>query len=195
MRLQRLTGLEREKIDKELKELYEKISWIKKVLSSTKEVLKIILEELKDVQTKFSSERKTKVVANELEEETDESLVSKQDVVVTLTHSGMVKRIAVDEYRLQKRGGKGLKGTVREEDSIRKVFSANTHTSLLLLSDRGRLYWSKVLKLPKGDRITKGKSIRNFCQTSEGENVLEILPTEDFSEEKFILYTTKKRLY
>ncbi len=192
MRLQRLTGLERQKIESELVSLRKTMAELKNILSSSEKVYEIIIKELEWIDKKFFSERKTKIILDELEEQSDEELISKEDMVVTLTRSGMVKRISIDEYRLQKRGGKGLKGIVREEDSMAKVFSANTHTSLLFLSDRGRLHWSKVFKLPQGTRTTKGKSIRNFCQLSEGENIREILPVENFSDQKFIAYVSKK---
>ena len=192
MRLQKLTGLERQKIQSELESLKKTIEELKAILSSSEKVYELIVEELEWINKKFPSERKTKIVFDELEEQTDEELIHKEEMVVTLTRSGMVKRIALDEYRVQKRGGKGLKGIVREEDSMAKVFSANTHTTLLFLSDRGRLYWSKVFKLPQGTRTTKGKSVRNFCQLSEGESIREVLPTEDFSDEKFIIYVSKK---
>jgi len=135
MRLQRLTGLERQKIIDELKEVNDQILWLKKVLGSADEIYKIIMQELEDIKTKYGDARKTKIERSG-EDIEDEDLITREDVVVAMTNSGYIKRIPLDEYRVQRRGGKGLKGAEnREEDFVSRVFSANTHTMILNFSD------------------------------------------------------------
>lgn len=192
MRLQRLTGLERQKILDELAEINKQIAWLKKVLSSTEEIYKIISEELTIVRENFGDARRTKIEKSS-EEFQDEDLIAKEDMIISMTYSGYIKRISPDEYRLQKRGGKGLKGAeTREEDFVWRIFSANTHTMILSFSDRGKMYWTKVHELPFGSRTSKGKAINNVVQLSSGENVRAILPIEEFKEENNIVMLTEK---
>ncbi|HAG91416.1 MAG TPA: DNA gyrase subunit A, partial [Bdellovibrionales bacterium] len=193
MRLQRLTGLEREKIENELSEILKHIEWLKKVLASSDEIFKIIVEELENVKKLYGDARRTQIEASDDDEFIDEDLIAKEDVVVSLTFSGYIKRIPLDEYRLQKRGGKGLKGAgSREEDFVWKVFAANTHTTILNFSDRGKIYWLKSYQLPQGSRTSKGKAINNVIQLSNGENVRAVLPVEEFSENCFVVLLTEK---
>lgn len=192
MRLQRLTGLERQKILDELEEIRKKIEWLKMVLGDTKEIFKIIAEELKEIKKKFSDPRRTKIEIDDSEMEV-EDLIAEEDMIVSITSKGYIKRIAPDEYRLQKRGGKGLKGAdTREEDYVWKIFSANTHTSLLVFTDRGKLYWQKVYKLPQGSRTSKGKNIANVVQLSSGETVKAVLPVNEFNPEEYVMVVTEK---
>ena len=192
MRLQRLTGLERQKILDELADLMKRIEWLKMVLSDVAEIYKIIVEELKDIRERFGDERRTKIEDAEGETE-DEDLIAKEEVVVSMTSSGNIKRIPADQYRLQKRGGKGLKGAdQKDEDFVSKIFSANTHTMLLSFSDRGKVYWTKVYKLPQGSRTSKGKSIKNVVQLSGDETVQEILPVDNFEPNWFVVMTTER---
>lgn len=192
MRLQRLTGLERQKILDELADLMKRIEWLKMVLSDVAEIYKIIVEELKDIRERFGDERRTKIEDAEGETE-DEDLIAKEEVVVSMTNSGNIKRIPADQYRLQKRGGKGLKGAdQKDEDFVSKIFSANTHTMLLSFSDRGKVYWTKVYKLPQGSRTSKGKSIKNVVQLSGDETVQEILPVDNFEPNWFVVMTTER---
>ena len=182
MRLQRLTGLEREKILNELKELLKQIEWLRMVLSDVNEIYKIITDELEDVKNRFSSPRRTQIVMDDNETEV-EDLIANEEMIVSLTHSGYIKRIPIDEYRLQRRGGKGLKGAkTREEDYVWKIFSADTHTTLLTFSDRGKVYWTKVYKLPQASRTAKGKSIANVVNLTSGENARAVLPIRDFTK-------------
>lgn len=192
MRLQRLTGLERAKIIDELDEVNKHIAWLKQVLANVEEIYKIIIEELEDIKKRFGDPRRTKIERSS-EELQLEDLIAKEEMVISMTHSGYIKRIAVDEYRLQKRGGKGLKGAEqREEDYVWRVFSANTHTMILSFTDRGKLYWTKVHELPMGSRTSKGKAINNVIQLSSGENVRAILPVEEFKEDSYIVMLTEK---
>jgi len=192
MRLQRLTGLERQKILDELGEVQKLIAWLRGVLADVGEIYKIIVAELEDIKERFGDARRTKIERSN-EELQDEDLIAKEEMVVSMTHSGYIKRIPVDEYRLQKRGGKGLKGAEqREEDYVERIFSANTHTMILSFSDRGKLYWTKVHELPQGSRTSKGKAINNVIQLASGESVRAILPVEEFKSENYIVMLTEK---
>lgn len=192
MRLQRLTGLERQKILDELAEVQKQIAWLKQVLSDESEIYKIIVTELEEIKENYGDERRTKIERSN-EEFADEDLIAKEEMIVSLTFSGYIKRISTDEYRLQKRGGKGLKGAEqREEDYVRRLFSANTHTTILSFSDRGKLYWTKVHELPAGSRTSKGKAINNVIQLASGEAVKAILPVEEFREQDYIVMLTEK---
>lgn len=192
MRLQRLTGLERQKILDELAEVQKLISWLKMVLGSEEEIYKIITTELLEIKENYGDARRTKIERSN-EEFQDEDLIAREDMVISMTNSGYIKRIAIDEYRLQKRGGKGLKGAEqREEDFVSRLFSANTHTTILSFSDRGKLYWTKVHELPLGSRTSKGKAINNVVQLSSGESVRAILPVEEFVAENFIVMLTER---
>lgn len=193
MRLQRLTGLEKEKIEKELEEVKKTITWLKKVLSDINEVLKIISDELKEIKEKFGNSRRTRIEEDH-EEFGFEDLVDNEEVLVTLTVSDTIKRIDVDEYRVQRRGGKGLKGAATvEKDFIRDIVHTGTLSTLLVFSDKGKVYWSRVHSLPKGSRTSKGKSIKNVVQLSNNEQVTAIMAVDDFANQKGeVLFATKK---
>lgn len=192
MRLQRLTGLERQKIMDELAEVNKTIAWLKKVLGDVTEIFKIITAELEEIKKNFSDPRRTKIERSN-EELQDEDLIAREEVVVSMTNSGYVKRISIDEYRLQKRGGKGLKGAeTREEDFVNRVFVADTLTTILAFSDRGKLYWLKVHQIPAGSRTSKGKAINNLINLSNGESVRAILPITEFKEDNFVVMLTEK---
>jgi DNA gyrase subunit A len=192
MRLQRLTGLERNKIENELQEVLKTIEWLKQVLSDVNEVYKIIADELKEIKEKYSNPRRT-VIEDSGEEIEDEDLIAQEDVIISLTNTGYIKRIDLDEYRVQRRGGKGLKGSgAKEEDYVSEVFSVTTHTTLLVYSDKGKLYWLKAYKVPKGSRTAKGRSINNIVQLAQGEKVNAILPVDNFEPNCFVISVTKK---
>lgn len=191
MRLQRLTGLERQKILDELAEVQKTISWLKKVLSSSEEIYKIIMGELEHIKETYGDARRTRIERSN-DEILLEDLITKEDMVISMTYSGYIKRIPIDEYRLQKRGGKGLKGAEqREEDYVWRLFMANTHTTILTFSDRGKAYWTKVHELPQGSRTSKGKAINNVVQLSSGEQARAILPVEEFKEEHHVVMLTE----
>ncbi len=191
MRLQRLTGLERQKILDELDDIVKNISWLRKVLGDVNEIYKIIVDELENIKKKFHSPRKTRIEASG-EEIEDEDLIAEEEMIVSVTHTGYIKRIPIDEYRLQKRGGKGLKGSgSRDEDFVWRIFSASTLTTLLVFSDRGKLYWLKVHRLPLGSRTFKGRAINNVINLSSGEKVKAILPVEKFTENSFVVMLTE----
>lgn len=192
MRLQRLTGLERDKILNELAELMKQIEWLRFVLADVREIYKIIVKELEEIKEKFADKRRTQITGD-LNDIEDEDLIADEDVVVTITNTGYIKRIPIDEYRVQKRGGKGLKGMeTREEDYVTDIFTTSTKTMLLVFTDKGKIYWVKVHKLPQGNRASKGKAIANVVQLSNNEKVRAILPVEEFVENKYIVMLTEK---
>ena len=192
MRLQRLTGLERQKLVDELAELMKQIEWLRFVLADVKEIFKIIVKELEDIRERYGDERRTQITGD-LTDIEDEDLIADEKMVVTITNTGYIKRIPTDEYRVQKRGGKGLKGMeTREEDYVTDIFTANTKTMLLVFTDKGKAYWCKVHKLPLGTRTSKGKSLANVVQLGPNEKVRSILPVEEFSENKFVVMLTEK---
>jgi DNA gyrase subunit A len=192
MRLQRLTGLEREKIENELAELMKTIEWLNFVLSDVKEIYKIIVGELEDIRGRYADSRRTQIIGSTDVIE-DEDLIADEQMVVTVTNTGYIKRIPIDEYRVQKRGGKGLKGMeTREEDYITNIFIASTKTTLLVFTDKGKVYWCKVHRLPQGNRTSKGKSIANVVQLSQGEKVQAVLPVEKYNENEYIVMVTQQ---
>ncbi len=191
MRLQRLTGLERDKIMSEIKELQDTIAWLKKVLADVTEIYKIIADELREIKAKYSNPRRTKIEGDS-EEVVEEDLITKEEVVITITHSGYIKRIPIDTYRTQRRGGKGLNGMdTRDEDFVSEMFVADTHTTLLVFTDKGKVYWQKVYKLPEGTRTSKGKAIANVVNLSNNEKVQAILPVKEFRDDTFVVMLTK----
>ncbi|WP_374000943.1 DNA gyrase subunit A [Bdellovibrio bacteriovorus] len=192
MRLQRLTGLERDKIIAELAELMKQIDWLKFVLSDVREIYKIIVGELEEVKKRYADPRRTQITGD-LSDLEDEDLIADEPMVVTVTNTGLIKRIPVEEYRVQKRGGKGLKGMeTKDEDYVTDIFSASTKTMLLVFTDKGKVYWCKVHRLPLGSRTSKGKSLANVVQLSNGESVRAILPVNEFSESKYVVMLTEK---
>lgn len=192
MRLQRLTGLERDKIIQELEELMKQIDWLKFVLADVREIYKIIVTELEDVKKRYADPRRTQITGS-LDDIEDEDLIADEPMVVTVTNTGLIKRIPVEEYRVQKRGGKGLKGMeTKEEDYVTDIFTASTKTMLLVFTDKGKVYWCKVHKLPLGTRTSKGRSLANVVQLASGEKVRSILPVNEFSDNKFVVMLTEK---
>jgi len=195
MQLQRLTGLERQKIVDELADLVTLIEKLRAILSSDALILDIIVEELKAVREKFGDARRTEIV----EDSTDfrvEDLIADEDVVITSTQTGYIKRSALDEYRQQRRGGKGLIGMqTRDEDVVRHLFIANTHAYILIFSDRGKCYWLRVYDVPEVSRSSKGKSIANLVQMAEGEKIAALLKVQGFPDEedrRFIVMGTQQ---
>lgn len=192
MRLQRLTGLERDKIINELADLVKQIEWLKFVLGDVKEIYKIIVGELEEIKKRFSDKRRTEITGD-LTDIEDEDLIADEPMVVTVTNTGYIKRISTEEYRVQKRGGKGLKGMeTREEDYVTDLFTASTKTQLLVFTDKGKVYWCKVHRLPLGSRTSKGKSLANVVNLSAGEKVRAILPVDVFSENQYVVMLTEK---
>lgn len=192
MRLQRLTGLERDKIVQDYKDTMALIADLKSILADEKKVLSIIGKELDEVRTKFANPRRTQFI-EEQEDITTEDLIAEEEMVVTVTYSGYIKRLPVDTYRSQKRGGKGVMGAgTRAEDFIWDIFVASTHEYILCFTDQGRLYWLKVYKIPEAGRTAKGKPIINLLNLSTNERVQAVLPVKEFKENWFVTMVTKK---
>jgi len=184
MKLQQLTGLERKKIEDEYLEVIKTIGRLKAILADPKKVLGIIKEELAYLKEKYGDERRTKIVAQAIELDI-EDLIQEEEVVVTLSHAGYIKRLPSTTYKAQRRGGKGVAGvTTREEDFIESLFVTNTHSSLLLFTNKGRVYWIRVYEIPEGGRAAKGKAIVNLVQLSSEEKITAAIPIRSFEEEK-----------
>ena len=192
MKLNRLTGLEREKIENELKALHAEIQRLSAILKSEMLLSAIIKEELIEIQDKFKSPRVT-VIEDDYDDIDMEDLIPNEPAVVTITHLGYIKRVPLKSYEKQKRGGKGKTAvTIYEDDFIERFFTCNTHDTLLFVTDRGQLHWLKVYRIPEGSRIAKGKAVVNLLKLEAGEKIQSIIPTTDFSSEKSLVFFTKK---
>jgi DNA gyrase subunit A len=192
MRLGRLTGLEREKIENELRELLALIEYLESILKSEEVLHKIIGEEFDEILEIYTTPRQT-----EIEDDYDdidiEDLIPNEPMVVTITHRGYIKRVPLVNYEKQRRGGKGKTAvTTYEDDFIERFFTCNTHDTLLFVTDRGQLHWLKVYKIPEGSRIAKGKAVVNLLNLVAEEKIRSIIPTTDFSEEKSLVFFTQK---
>jgi DNA gyrase subunit A len=191
MQLQRLTQLEREKIEKEYLELLKQIERYRAILASEKLVEEIIKEDLAALKKKFGDERRTEITGDAEDIEL-EDLIAEEDMVITISHAGYIKRLAISAYRKQKRGGKGVTAMeTRDEDFVERLFIASTKDYLLVFTDQGRLYWIKVYEIPQASRQSKGKAIINLLQVSAKEKVAAVLPVKEFSDDKFIILCTK----
>jgi len=195
MQLQRLTGLERQKILDELAELVALIARLREILSSDALVLEIVVNELTAIRDKYGDDRRTDIIEDSGDFRV-EDLIADEDVVITATQTGYIKRTPLDEYRKQRRGGKGLIGMqTREEDVVEHLFVANTHAYILIFSDKGKCYWLRVYDIPEVSRSSKGKSIANLVQMSEGEKIATLLRVQDFPAEenkRFIVMGTER---
>lgn len=190
LRLQRLTGLEQEKIVEEYKDVIEKIIDYLNILANPERITLIITEELEAVRQQFGDKRRSEIIVD-TQDLSMEDLITPADVVVTLSHSGYIKSQLLDEYRAQKRGGRGkLATSTKEDDFIDKLFIANTHDYILCFSSLGRVYWIKVYEVPQGSRSSRGKPIINLVQLEEGEKINAILPVKAFDETRFVFMAT-----
>src|SRR5499426_838396 len=191
MQLQRLTSLERQKIEDELKELVEKISELKEILASDAKLRGLIVKELRDVQKKYGDARRTEIIDEEAEIRL-EDLIAEEEAVITVTHSGYLKRTPLSVYRNQGRGGKGRIGMkTKDEDPVTNVFVANTHSYVLVFTDRGRLYWLKVYEIPDVGSAGRGKAIVNLANLSAEEKVRALLSVKDFDPNVSVLMATR----
>ena len=194
MRLKTLSGLQREKIDEEYNELMKLIAYYREVLSSERLVFDIIKQELIEIKEKFGDERKTKIVAAEGDLDV-EDLIKEEQSVITLTHFGYIKRMPVDTYKSQKRGGKGITGiATREEDFVKQILTASTHDLILFFSNKGKLYRLKGYEIPEAGRTAKGTAIVNLLSLDPGEKISAVIPINNFSEGKYLLMGTKSGL-
>ena len=194
MRLKTLSGLQREKIEEEYEQLMALIKHLREILSSEKLVFDIIKEELIEIRDKFGDERKTKIVAAEGEIDI-EDLIKEEQTVITLTHFGYIKRLPIDTYRSQRRGGKGITGmTTREDDFVKQIFTASTHDTILFFTNKGKLYKLRGYEVPEAGRTAKGTAIVNLLSLDPGEKVSAVIPIQNFAEGKYLLMATKHGL-
>lgn len=191
MKLQRLTGLEREKIITDYRDTIKEIERLKAILGSDALLMNIIKQELTEIRENYADQRKTKITG-EAKEITIEDLIGEEEMVITISHQGYIKRNPLTAYRSQRRGGKGLIGMgTREEDFVEQLFTALTHDYLLFFTNRGRIHWLKVYQVPEAGRAAKGKAIVNLLQLREGERVTTVLPIKEFKEGLYLFMATK----
>jgi DNA gyrase subunit A len=190
MRLQRLTGLEQDKIISEYREVMAQIADLLDILARPERISAIIVDELTSIRSEFGDARRSKIEMNATELNT-EDLITPQDMVVTMSHAGYVKSQPLSEYRAQKRGGRGKQATsMKEDDWIDSLFIANTHDHILCFSNRGRVYWVKVYEVPQGSRNSRGRPIVNMFPLQEGEKITVVLPVKEFSADKYVFMAT-----
>lgn len=192
MRLGRLTGLEREKLEKELNDILNKIEYYKKVLANESMILDIIKSELIAIRDKFGDERKTDIIQDETEFNIKD-LIKEEDNVITLTHFGYIKRLPVDTYKSQKRGGKGIIGlNTREDDIVEKIFIASTHSYIMFFTNKGKVYGLKAYEIPESSRQAKGVAIINLLQLDSDEQITAVIPANEYDPNKYLIMATKK---
>lgn len=192
MRLQRLTGLERDKIENEYRELLKQIAELKAILADEEKLLDIIREELTEIKEKFNDERRT-AIGMSLENIEDEDLIPQQNVVITITHNGYIKRLPIETYRLQKRGGRGIQGmATQEDDFVEQLLTTNTHHTILFFTNKGKVYRLKGYEIPEFGRTAKGIPIINLLQIEQGETVSAVIPVAAYDENLSLFFTTRQ---
>lgn len=192
LKLQRLTGLERDKIINEYNELVAKIAELKSILNDDNRVIGIVKDELIEINEKYGDKRQTEIVAS-TEEIEIEDLIVEEDVVVTTTATGYIKRMSIESFREQRRGGKGVKGQdLKDDDLVTDIFTASTHDYLLCLSDKGKCYWLKIYQIPQSNKGAKGKHIINIINVEQDEKIVATLPVSEFSDDKSVVIVSEK---
>ena len=192
MRLARLQGLEREKIDNEYKELEERIKWYHEILADEKVLMGVIKDELLEIKEKFGDERRTTIVADD-SEINEEDLIAEQQVAITLTHLGYIKRVAMDTYKTQRRGGKGITGvTTRENDFVKMMVVTSTHDYLVFFTNTGKAYKIKAYEIPEATRTAKGTPAVNFLNLMQRERITAVIPVKEFDENNYLIAVTRK---
>ncbi|MFF2450605.1 DNA gyrase subunit A [Neobacillus sp. NPDC058068] len=193
MRLQRLTGLEREKIEDEFQSLMKLIADLKAILADEEKILEIIREELLEIKERFNDKRRTEIVTGGLENIEDEDLIPRENIVISLTHNGYVKRLPVSTYRAQRRGGRGIQGMgTNEDDFVEQLITTSTHDTILFFTNKGKVYRSKGYEIPEFSRTAKGIPIINLLGVEKGEWVNAIIPVEEFVDDWSLFFTTKE---
>jgi DNA gyrase subunit A len=194
MRLQKLTGLERKKVEEEYKEVLKLIERLRSLLASKKLQMQMIKDELLELRKKFGDERRTEIVYK-AEEFSVEDMIAEEDVVITVSHTGFIKRTPVSGYRRQARGGRGVMGaSTREDDFVEHMFIASTHNYIMFFTDAGRCYWLKVHEIPEAGRAARGKAIVNLISIQQGENIASFVPVQEFADDKFVAMITRRGL-
>ncbi|OQY29854.1 MAG: DNA gyrase subunit A [Candidatus Cloacimonetes bacterium 4572_55] len=196
LQLKRMTGLERQKLDREQAEILKQIDQLRLILSDRDHVMEIVKKELIEVGEKYGDERRTEIVDDKSGSEiTIEELIPEEDMVITISHSGYIKRLPLTTYRSQRRGGRGVTGMeTKEQDFVEHLFISSTHWYILFFTDHGQCYWRKVYQIPQGGRLAKGKAIINLLRVEQSEKVRAYLPVSEFDDNHFILFVTKKGL-
>lgn len=193
MRLRALTGLEHGKIDAEYAELIKTIAYLEQLISSERMILGVIKEQLVGLKTRFGDERRTTIVGDEGAPMEDEDLIAQEDMVITISHAGYIKRLNLNTYRQQKRGGRGVTGmTTREEDFVEQLFVASTHDYLLIFTSRGRCFRLKVHEIPEVSRTAKGSALVNLLALDANEKLRTVIPVRDLNQQAYLVYATKK---
>ncbi len=193
MRLQRLTGLERQKIEDEYQELLKLIAELKSILADRARVLGVIRREIEEVRDAYGDERKTEIVDAGPADFNVEDLIAEEDMVITISHAGYIKRIALDAYRQQRRGGRGVTGIkMRDEDFVEHLFIASTHSYILFFTDLGRCHWVKVHEIPEAGRAARGKAVVNLLGLQEGERISGRVPVSEFREDQYLVLATRR---
>jgi DNA gyrase subunit A len=193
MRLQRLTGLEREKIEDEYKGLVALIAELKAILADEEKVLEIIREELLEIKERFNDKRRTEIVAGGAEMIEDEDLIPEENIVISLTHNGYIKRLPASTYRSQKRGGRGIQGMgTNNDDFVEHLLTTSTHNTILFFTNKGKVYRAKGYEIPEYSRTAKGIPIINLLEIEKGEWINAIIPVQEFNDENFLFFTTKQ---
>ncbi|MCX5692224.1 MAG: DNA gyrase subunit A [Candidatus Omnitrophica bacterium] len=194
MQLQRLTALERDKVENEYLELIKKIESYKAILKSEKKILEIVKDEALELKKKHGDERRTEIVGK-VEDIEIEDLIKEEDMVITISHTGYLKRLPVDAYRKQRRGGSGVTGIdMKEEDFVEHLFIASTHEYILFFTNKGRVHWLKVYEIPQASRSARGKAVINLLQLEQGENISSYVRVKEFKEDNFVIMATKNGL-
>lgn len=192
MRLQRLTGLERERIENEYNELMVKIAEYREILANEHLVLEIISEELQEIRERFGDDRRTEITIGE-ESILDEDLIPREEVIITITHTGYVKRLPVSTYRSQKRGGRGVVGMdTKDTDFVEHLFVTNSHNYLMFFTDKGKVYRLKAYEIPELGRTARGTPIINLIQIEQGESVNAVIPVQEFESDKYLFFATRQ---
>jgi DNA gyrase subunit A len=193
MRLQRLTGLEREKIEEEYQSLVKLIAELKAILADEEKVLEIIREELTEIKERFNDSRRTEIVTSGIENIEDEDLIPRENIVITLTHNGYIKRLPVSTYRAQRRGGRGIQGMgTNDDDFVEHLITTSTHDTILFFTNKGKVYRAKGYEIPEYSRTAKGIPIINLLEIDKGEWVNAMIPVEEFVDDWFLFFTTKQ---
>lgn len=192
MRLQRLTGLEREKIENEYQELLARIAELREILANEHLVLQIINDELQEIKERFADERRTEITVGE-DSILDEDLIPREEVIITITHTGYIKRLPANTYRSQKRGGRGVVGMdTKSEDFVEHLFVTNSHHYLMFFTDKGKAYRLKAYEIPELSRTARGTPIINLIQIEQGESINAVIPVENFDSDNYLFFATRQ---
>jgi len=191
MRLQRLTGLEQDRLIGEYEEIIDQIAYLLGILNDSEKLVEVVTDELKEIQEKYKDDRRTEIQESSADLSA-EDLITPEDRVVTISHEGYAKTQPLEEYRAQRRGGTGkTAASVKDEDFVEQLLVANTHTTLLCFSNLGQVYWLKVYEIPSAGRAAKGRPLVNLIQLSEGERITSMVPVEEYDDKHFVLMATK----